>query len=80
MAQETFRFLDELLDGGQHAEFDEEDEDPDIKNDPIQQMNLKEYLEGFIGNLATENAEGFKFLVSHLPPMEKKHLENYLKF
>eukprot|EP01127_Copromyxa_protea_P004457 TRINITY_DN14318_c0_g1_i1.p1 TRINITY_DN14318_c0_g1~~TRINITY_DN14318_c0_g1_i1.p1 ORF type:complete len:1032 (-),score=263.01 TRINITY_DN14318_c0_g1_i1:64-2724(-) len=77
-AQELFQFLDQFLDGKHHV--DEEDEDPDLKNDPIYKMDLKEFVEGFIYGLARENAEFFQRLLDALPPLEKKHLANYFKF
>jgi hypothetical protein len=58
----------------------EEDEDPDLKNDPVNQIDLKDFVEGFIYGLAKENPEAFGHLVNMLPPMEKRHLENYFKF
>lgn len=79
VAQENFKFLDELLGERQHGG-DEEDEDPDIKNDPVHQVDLKSFIEEFILKMARENSEYFAFLVSHLPPMEKKHLEKHFKF
>lgn len=77
-AQETFKFLDEFLDGHQH-DMDEEEEDPDIKNDPIHNINLREYIESFIVSLAKDSSpNSFAILLGHLPPLEKKHFDNYL--
>jgi len=44
--------LEDLLDQAEKEETPEEQEDPDIKADPINDVNLKETIAGFIRSLA----------------------------
>eukprot|EP01126_Amoeba_proteus_P062878 TRINITY_DN8607_c0_g1_i3.p1 TRINITY_DN8607_c0_g1~~TRINITY_DN8607_c0_g1_i3.p1 ORF type:complete len:673 (-),score=155.31 TRINITY_DN8607_c0_g1_i3:91-2109(-) len=75
LAQDGF-FLDELLDMDHDLE---EDEDPDIRSDPLYNINLKEFLESFFKSFAQNDPSGFGWMVEQLPPLEKKHLQTIFK-
>ncbi|ORX95566.1 ARM repeat-containing protein [Basidiobolus meristosporus CBS 931.73] len=54
---EDYDFLSELLDNG--AEFEDEDDDPELASDPIYQTNVKSYLSDFFRNCVAQNTSHF---------------------
>lgn len=53
---------------------DEFEQDPEVRQDPIYQMNLGAYLKGFLQNFATH--PNFHEFVPHLNSSEKKVLNS----
>ncbi|ELR21483.1 Importin beta domain containing protein [Acanthamoeba castellanii str. Neff] len=68
--------MDQLLDD--HLD-EEEEEDPDCVNDPLYQLDLKAFLEGFLKNFATQNREAFGMVANMLPSLEQRFLIDLLK-
>jgi hypothetical protein len=57
---------------------DEEDDDPQIKEDPLYQVNLKDYILDFYKAFAAQNPSAFEELYNSLPPMDKNHLKKMM--
>eukprot|EP01124_Arcella_intermedia_P004451 TRINITY_DN12533_c0_g1_i1.p1 TRINITY_DN12533_c0_g1~~TRINITY_DN12533_c0_g1_i1.p1 ORF type:complete len:1012 (-),score=186.07 TRINITY_DN12533_c0_g1_i1:59-2773(-) len=53
---------------------EEEKEDPDIKDEPIYNVNLKEFISGFLKAFAEQDRNSFLPLANALPPLDKECL------
>lgn len=73
LQQQQQQQQEEDEDDDDSSEFEVE-QDPEIRQDPIYQMNLAEYLEQFLKNFATH--QNFQVFVQHLNSSEKKVLNN----
>jgi len=76
-----FKYLSEIVDYG-YIEDDGgyEEEDEDIKNDPIYQIKINEYLQDFFRKCANENTNNFMGICEqYLNDSEKKIIEGALK-
>jgi len=76
---DDFAFLSEFLESNGFDDDDDEVNDPDLKNDPIFQTNLKDYLTDFFRNCASHNVNHFMDIChNHLNQEEKAKLEQVL--
>ncbi|KAI5824132.1 ARM repeat-containing protein [Schizophyllum commune Tattone D] len=73
--KDEFAFLSEMI-GPRGVKFDnddvlDDDDDEDLKNDPISQMDMQSHLVSFLRDCAQHNTSNFSQLVSQLTPEEQ---------
>ncbi|TRM70438.1 armadillo-type protein [Schizophyllum amplum] len=73
--KDEFAFLSEMI-GPRGVKFDnddvlDDDDDEDLKNDPISQMDMQSHLVSFLRDCAAQNTSNFSQLVSQLSPEEQ---------
>ncbi|KAI8368240.1 armadillo-type protein [Radiomyces spectabilis] len=76
-AHKDFNFLSEMLANLPEDEDDEEN-NPDLKNDPIYQTDMKTYLTEFFRNCSGHNVNHFMDICQHQLNDEEKHMLDYV--
>lgn len=74
---EDYKYLTDLIDN-EFVDVDEEEDDADIINDPIYELNLKNYLIDFFTNCATHNINQFSTIFASLTPKEQQSLRKII--
>lgn len=76
--EDEFAFLSDWLDGGGGGENDAQDDDEDLKTDPLAQIDMGEHITGVLRQCYASNCNGMQEMVDALSDQEKGILRGVL--